>query len=1456
MNARAVKALPVLVFLAACWEGQSPSGVVDAATVDEGSPDAAPRDASPPDLALDAVPRDGLAPDGLPQDGALPDGSPADGAAPDGAELDGALPDGPLPDGLPADGPLPDGPLPDLAPDVPPDDCPDDPDKVEPGACGCGVPDTPNCDEVDPPVPSPLVWAEPPHATGSTRVAMSAARAAAPRDVEYYFECVAGDCHDSGWQAERTWEDEGLAPDQPYSWRVRARDGSLNENATEWSAAAEARTEPDPGYRAGVDLWLYDFAEPVPAAPDVSEAEPDVRRHASSVDYAAGPGPWAELPDDFADTFASRHGGFLRVDAPGDYTLLVLAEGGARLWLGGELAAQAEGGAEASATRAFAPGYHPFRLDAWVDAGGVGLTLAWVPPGGERGPVPASALYRADPPDVSPPAPLGWVVAPSPLGPDRVVMRAAEAADPSGVQYYFECLDGPCRDSGWQADPGYTDEALPAGTYVTYGVRARDMSVAGSATELLAAGPIATNTFIPELAGLTEGEVLEVLEAAALRLGDVSRAFDDEVPQGQVRAQDPAPGIEAPAGLSVDVVVSLGPAIPVPDLEGGPEAAVAEQLEALGLVLGAVRRVSRCDVPVGQVISQLPAPGALGWGGATVDLVVSAGPDAAVINELMYHPASDGPLEFVELHNRCVSPLSLQGWVLTGVGDFTFPEGAALDAGGFLVVAEDAAAFEATYGFVPFGEYDGGLSNDGEALRLVREDGTIADQLIWSDLAPWPVTPDGLGPSLELIDPALDHASPRSWAASVAPAQHTAGQPNSVRADGLPPWIEGVVHGVLEVGVPIVVTATVLDADVATLTYVVDWGEPVEVEMVADGDAWSAEIPGQPLGTMVRYRIGASGPTGLARSPRVDDSVSWHGTYLAPSVDSDLPVIHWIVHPDAWAAALAHFRTDEVEPAFVFHRGILYTEVTFRVRGHSSRGFPKKHWKFKFPQGHEFADETLTPRPVDGFNLQSSWGDKSFVREILSYETFRDAGAPSHLAAPVFVYQNGELMGLYIWVEEKSRQNLRRNGLDPEATYYKAFRQAEAASLAAVAAGYEKSNPDDGDYAALHALLDGVNNLQGQARRDFLFDHFDIPAMLTYQAASVLVHNNDQVAKNYYIFHDIFGTGRWSYHVWDVDLTFGRSYEGRVLNDRIFAADDEVGRENVSPSHPLFGDRTHQKWDFLWNRITDALLAEPEIREMYYRRLRTLMDELLVEGRYEARIDELAALIADEAAADKAKWGQYGVPETLETAVARLKQEYLAVRREHLFFTHRVAEEIPDAQSAAPRVVLSEIMYNPADVEEDPTDDSSDREFIELYNPSDESVDLSGWEIEAVGLTFPPGAVLLAGRYGVVVKRDPAFREAYGSGHYVLADYGGKLAGAGERVALTDRAGEVVDEVTYDDVAPWPVEAAGAGPSLELIDVDSDHTLPESWAASLVPGGTPGAPNSVAGAVGGPPAEE
>ena len=41
-----------------------------------------------------------------------------------------------------------------------------------------------------------------------------------------------------------------------------------------------------------------------------------------------------------------------------------------------------------------------------------------------------------------------------------------------------------------------------------------------------------------------------------------------------------------------------------------------------------------------------------------------------------------------------------------------------------------------------------------------------------------------------------------------------------------------------------------------------------------------------------------------------------------------------------------------------------------------------------------------------------------------------------------------------------------------------------------------------------------------------------------------------------------------------------------------------------------------------------------------------------------------------------------------------------------------------------------------------------------------------------------------------------------------------------------------MDSVKYDDDDPWPIEADGEGPTLELINPTYDNSLPESWTSS------------------------
>jgi hypothetical protein len=205
------------------------------------------------------------------------------------------------------------------------------------------------------------------------------------------------------------------------------------------------------------------------------------------------------------------------------------------------------------------------------------------------------------------------------------------------------------------------------------------------------------------------------------------------------------------------------------------------------------------------------------------------------INEIMYHPGSgESGDEFVELYNSSGGVVDLTGWSFDGI-DYTFPPGSSITAGGYLVLASNATQFFETYDVTADGLYLLELGDAGERLVLMDDGMAVRDEVFFWDHPPWPVTPDGLGPSLEVIDPDQDNSIPRNWHASTS----AGGSPralNSVDASGLPPWIENVQHtsDVLQ-NDPVVVTAAVYGATTVQLTYKIDWGAETTIDMYDDG---------------------------------------------------------------------------------------------------------------------------------------------------------------------------------------------------------------------------------------------------------------------------------------------------------------------------------------------------------------------------------------------------------------------------------------------------------------------------------------------------------------------------------------------------------------------------------------------------------------------------------------------
>lgn len=172
---------------------------------------------------------------------------------------------------------------------------------------------------------------------------------------------------------------------------------------------------------------------------------------------------------------------------------------------------------------------------------------------------------------------------------------------------------------------------------------------------------------------------------------------------------------------------------------------------------------------------------------------VSAAQQFLRVTEIMYHPTQGEAYEFIELTNTGTEPLSLAG-IATGAGkpfDALTLNEMTLAPGAQAVLVSDAATMRQAYGeSLPIaGEWSGGkLSNDGESVEILDDQGQPILDFRYNDGAEWPQEADGLGKSLEVVDSAGSYDAPGNWRASSGiggtPAGFTLLDPQDPDSDG------------------------------------------------------------------------------------------------------------------------------------------------------------------------------------------------------------------------------------------------------------------------------------------------------------------------------------------------------------------------------------------------------------------------------------------------------------------------------------------------------------------------------------------------------------------------------------------------------------------------------------------------------------------------------------------------
>lgn len=143
-----------------------------------------------------------------------------------------------------------------------------------------------------------------------------------------------------------------------------------------------------------------------------------------------------------------------------------------------------------------------------------------------------------------------------------------------------------------------------------------------------------------------------------------------------------------------------------------------------------------------------------------------------IINEINYHSSDDFHSDdWVEFYNYSNEDIDISNWEFRDENDlhvFVFPENTIMFSDEFLVLCKHDSAFTTNFPSVDnyLGNMGFGLSGGGEPIRLFNNNNVLIDSVNYDDEPPWTITPDGNGPTLELLHPSLDNLIPENWSAS------------------------------------------------------------------------------------------------------------------------------------------------------------------------------------------------------------------------------------------------------------------------------------------------------------------------------------------------------------------------------------------------------------------------------------------------------------------------------------------------------------------------------------------------------------------------------------------------------------------------------------------------------------------------------------------------------------------
>ena len=517
-----------------------------------------------------------------------------------------------------------------------------------------------------------------------------------------------------------------------------------------------------------------------------------------------------------------------------------------------------------------------------------------------------------------------------------------------------------------------------------------------------------------------------------------------------------------------------------------------------------------------------------------------------------------------------------------------------------------------------------------------------------------------------------------------------------------------------------------------------------------------------------------------------------------------------------------NYLSDANNPAFLNYDG----RIGIEIRGSSSQMLSKK------PYGLEtLMDDDITNNNVSllGMPKENDWilnslaYDQTGMRDVISYELSEKLGQYTTRRVYCEVMVNGDYKGLYVFMEKIKADDNRVN-IDKDGGYIVQTDRAENGTPAAWTMPEYGNGWWGGDIAIFvhhYPKYENITTAQNEYIKSVFFDLADKAGN-----HNISIENGFPSIIDVSTFVDFMIMGEFSSNVdvYQLSTFFHKDRKGKLRAGPIWDY-------NLAYGHDEFGSRSrYDVWQFdngdnvgpkFWKDLFDTDEFRCYLAKRWF--------EVTAEGNaldYNQlcnRIDEIDEWITEAIARDNQRWHKMNQHDSY---VEDMK-EWIQLRIDWLnenIGSYNACDDLD-----LPPLVISRIHYHPADID---SINGNRLEFIQINNNGDEDVDLTGFYLRELGVTYTfPIDSHLAARDSLVLCSDSAtYIDFYH--HIPFGEYDRKLSNKDENIVLADAWGNVIDEVHYYDSEPWPSEPDGFGPYLQLIDLDADNSLPENWIAA------------------------